>query len=645
MKKITLKLKKSNKLIKIFVAALLLNSGMVISCDSDDVGDNLYTFTDKMMGDYLSTDTTLSEFSKIVDTTKVNGLLNSFGTYTCFAPTNQALREFYKLKGKKSIRDFSLDSLKKIAYNHIINGVIYNYASFNTTSSADMTLSLPSTTMSDRHLTIKFLGVDAYVNDSAKILQKDIIVHNGIIHSVNKIIDPSNFGISLIIKQDSTFSIFYEALEKTGLSEKLNKIKDDNYVISASYKQQLEDAVTGNVASTRVAPTTRKYGYTVLMESNTTMRANGIRDFATLKEYAARIYNQTYKDDANIDDPTNPKNSLNRFIAYHLINKQIDYNHFIDAYNTAHQIPTKNMFEYIEPMCANTLIEIKKDRQLPLKFLINYTSEDGKYIEIIKSNKFAINGVYHEINGMLVFSNAVKDELASKRLRFDFASLFPELTTNGMRGHVLNINDGPLFRFALPPGYLENLRCNNDQTVIGYSVPNTKLLNYQGDEFFVKASSGTLYNFDVITLPVPEGTYEVRFGYQGTGGRGVCQFYIDGIPCGVPVNLNKVGTDVAVGYATPGSDNADPYGYENDKMMRNRGYMKGPASFKAISQAWYPASNARYHFGNLRKILGTYNFSTADKHTISVKGLADGQFQIDFIEFVPTSAIEFEDVD
>ena len=35
----------------------------------------------------------------------------------------------------------------------------------------------------------------------------------------------------------------------------------------------------------------------------------------------------------------------------------------------------------------------------------------------------------------------------------------------------------------------------------------------------------------------------------------------------------------------PGTDPADPDGYENDKMMRNRGYMKGPASFKVINTA------------------------------------------------------------
>ena len=627
----------------ILLSAILLSGVLWLSsCDSDDV-DNLYTFTDKMMGEYLLSDTTYSEFYKIIEKTKVKGLLNSYGTYTCFVPTNEALRTFYRSKGKKSVDDFSLDSLKTIAYNHLINGAIYNYASFNTSTSADLSMSIADLTMSEKHLTVKFVGAQAFVNDSSKILIKDIVVYNGVLHSINKVIEPTNFGLSLAIKQDSSYSVFYEAFEKTGLADSLYLIKDDSYSLSASYKQFLEDAVTGNVLSTRVAPTSRKYGYTVLVESNSTLAANGITDLESIKQYAADIYNDLYPEDAGIKDITNRRNSLNRFIAYHIIKHQIDYNHFIDAYDTDHLIKTKDMFEYIKTMCPNTLIEVKKDRLKPLTFLINYTSIDGKYIEIIKSNQFALNGVFHEISNVLAYTRDVRNEMSSKRLRFDFASLFPELTNNNMRGHVANINDGPLYRFAIPPSYLDNLKCNNDQTVIGYSTPNTKLMNYQGDEFFVKAVNNTFYDFEVTTLPIPEGNYEVRFGYQGTGGRGVCQFYLDGIPCGVPVNLNKTGVDISVGYVTPGSDPADPYGYENDKMMRNRGYMKGPASFKAISQSWYPAANARYHNGNLRKILGTYSLAEGE-HVIAVKGLADGQFQIDFIEFVPTSTLEIEDI-
>ena len=58
------------------------------ACDSDEVGDNLYTFTDQMAGQYIDSDTTLSAFARLIELTKTKGLLNSYGSYTCFVPNN-----------------------------------------------------------------------------------------------------------------------------------------------------------------------------------------------------------------------------------------------------------------------------------------------------------------------------------------------------------------------------------------------------------------------------------------------------------------------------------------------------------------------------------------------------------------------------
>lgn len=102
--------------------SLLLSIGLMTSCNSDDVGGNLYTFKEQLMGQYLQGDTTFSEFAKLIEMTKIKGLLNSYGSYTCFAPTNTAMRTFYTLKGKQMLEDFSEDSLKQLAYDHIING-------------------------------------------------------------------------------------------------------------------------------------------------------------------------------------------------------------------------------------------------------------------------------------------------------------------------------------------------------------------------------------------------------------------------------------------------------------------------------------------------------------------------------------------
>jgi uncharacterized surface protein with fasciclin (FAS1) repeats len=628
------------KIYKYLKPAIIYLTGyfLLISCNSDDVGENLYTFTDKMMGQFIESDSTLSEFDKLIEKTKIKGLLNSYGAYTCFAPSDDALKAFYKEKGKKSLDDFTPDSLKLIAYDHIINGAVVNYVNFNDGR-------IFQSTMSDRYLAISFndLG-QIFVNKTSAIMQKDILVHNGVIHKIDKVLDPVRSGITEVISRDSTFSIFYKALVATGLGDSLLRTIDESYSMSASMAKELEDAVNTTVSSERHAPVSRKFGYTLLMESNQTMRKNGITDLESMKKFAAGVYNAVYPDDAWITDITNRSNSLNRFIAYHIINKELGKNKFILDYDTQHQSRIIDLYEYIEPMCPNSLIEVKIQRSTGEVNLFNYNPETNTAVRLVPVNveNNAINGVYHEIDNMLIYSSNVEAMLSSKRIRFDFASLFPELTNNKMRGRPSD-NNNLLYRNALPKGYLERLECT-DQTIVCYSNAHDKLMNYMGDEVFLVVQNGKLYDFTVTTPPVPAGTYEIRFGYQSNGRRGVAQFYVDGVPSGVPINLNTSGTDVSIGYIKPGDETDDPFGFENDKMMRNRGYMKGPNSYKAVVESWYSGSSARHNASNLRKILGTYSYTNAGSHKIMVKGLSGGQFQVDYIEFVPTSILESEDI-
>jgi hypothetical protein len=589
------------------------------------------------MGQYLASDTSFSEFTKLIERTKIIGLLNSYGSYTCFAPDNQAMHAYYKLKGKNSLDDFTADTLQQIAYDHIINGAVV--------MGVDLVKGvLPSLSMSDRSILISFKDTSTYVNKDSRIYKKDIIVHNGVIHCIEKNLDPVRDGISLVISKDTTFRMFYAALEATGLVDSLLKTVDDKYSLTAQQIVELEEAVKTTVASERHAPTTRKYGYTVLMESDKTLRENGIVDLNTMKQYAKSVYDEVYPEDAGIDDITNRKNSLNRFIAYHLIDKRLSSSKFINAYHTAHMSGVVDMYEYIETLCPNSLIEVKFDRLSQTGNRFNTSMETGKYIGLVTSNSDnqTDNGFYHELNGMLTYNADLVNDLSSKRLRFDIASIFPELTNNNMRGRPSD-NAANLYRNAIPKGYLDKLTCT-DQTVVCYSNAHDLLMNFEGDEVFLTVKNDKLYDFTFTTPPVPKGTYELRFGYQSNGKRGVAQFYVDGIPTGVPVNLNTLGSNAQIGYVVPGLESDDPLGLQNDKMMRNRGYMKGPNSFKAVVPSWYPGASARMNGSNLRKILGIYTFSKDGTHRIMVRGLSSGQFQIDFLEFVPTNILENEDI-
>jgi uncharacterized surface protein with fasciclin (FAS1) repeats len=625
----TFSLKKS----LLYLLVILLFAIYSSSCNSDDVGGNLYTFTRQMLGEFLKSDTAYSEFYRLLDISKVNGLLNSYGEYTCFAPTNAAMYDFYRKKGKQGLEDFLIDTLKLIAYDHLLQGARVRYVDFIEGRQSQQT-------MSGRYLTVNFAGPgETYVNKTSLIVQKDISLYNGIVHSINRALDPSRLGVAEVIAtaDDDAFSLFYDALVETGLVDSLLKTEDESYSLTPARIEDLKAAVVSSIASDQFVPDKRKYGYTVLLESNATFASKGITDMAGLRALAAQLYPGG---DVN---PVSRSNSLNRFIAYHLINKELSSDKLISAYDSKQMSKSIDMYEYIEPMLPNSLIEVMIKRSTSEANLLNYNPYTQKAVRVTaNSDNDASNGVFHEIDDILAFTPEVENLLSTKRLRFDIASFFPELSNNNMRGQI-GVASGNMPRYAIAPGYFDRLACT-EQTTVCYAAPYDYLMNFQGDEFIIIVNAGSLYDITFTTPPVPAGTYEVRFSYQSNGRRGVAQFYFDDIPCGVPVNLNRDSSDPGINYVIPGNDPDDPMGYENDKTMRNLGYMKGPNSYKAVNEGWYSGISARYNGSNLRKILGTFPFAETQNHRMTVRGLSGGQFQIDFIEFVPTSLLESEDI-
>jgi len=623
--------------------SLLLLSGILSSC-MDNTPVNVSTFTQEMMGQYLQDrGSEFSEFTRLMDTTEVLGLVNAYGKYTLFAPNNTAMKAFYASKGRTSLKEFQLDTLKKIAYDHLIKGYIIKSNSFTDGL-------MPYLTMSDRFVATSSQVVNKvfyyYINATSAVIAKDIEVSNGVIHEIDRVLTPSALTVSQSIGKDPKFTIFNEALEKTGLVNQITAIRDDSYD-PKNYSSISVGDLQGSGSKDEL-PVSRKYGFTALMESDATYKnLYGINNLEDLKAYAAaHVYNEN-KSDASVTDITDPRNSLNKFIAYHLIDKKLTYSKFIDAYDTDHMLKTFDMYEYIETMCPNTLMEVKKERSTGLTNIINKISETGEAVHIVTTNKDndATNGVYHEIDKILIYDSKVAAELSSKRLRMDAATFFPEFTNNNMRYYDKTNPRSWVF----PKGYIKRLTCS-ETTRFTYLNAADDYLDYEGDELYLKG----MYDFEMVTPPVPAGTYEVRFSYQPTDGRGAAQLYWDGVPCGIPLDLRIIATDPLIGYEAPETNlddyvldasNNKIYGVENDKMMRNRGYMKGPNTYQAVTKKYYDALVARKSSRSVRRILGTYTFTTTANHKFAVKAVRQGQFMMDFLEFVPVEMIENENIE
>jgi hypothetical protein len=113
---------------------------------------------------------------------------------------------------------------------------------------------------------------------------------------------------------------------------------------------------------------------------------------------------------------------------------------------------------------------------------------------------------------------------------------------------------------------------------------------------------------------------------------------VDGNPKGIPLNMKIAAADAKIGWIDDPSTLDE--GIENDKMMRNRGYMKGGTSYMGGDVS------ARRRNAALRRIICTESWDYDGPHYLRFKSVSDDgldQFMIDYFEFVPKNVYEKPD--
>jgi len=589
--------------------------------DSDDVGENFYTFTGETVGSYLEkTSVSYGEFWKAVKIARLDKLLTTYNKYTCFAPTNEAMQEYYKKNEVSSIEDLPDSIVTYMVYSHLIPYKVFKSTDFSQGA-------IPSTNMNTRYLVVGYKAfqstVNIVINNNSVVTRKDIEVENGVIHSIDAVISPATSAVPTIMGEDERITLFVEALMKTGLDRELQLLKDD------TYKPEKDPLSIDGVTVCR-SPQLRKFGYTVFAETDEVFRKAGIIDFESLKSYAASVYNTMYPEDAGITDLTNRRNSLNRFVAYHIIDKTVYYNNFFYKANMATGVP---LFEFMETFCPNTMFRVSNDYG---GVVINTDPVRGvRGVNVLPIEQGRVqdteNGVYHLLDELLVYDQRVVTLFLNTRIRMDAASLHPEMMTNGIRyekGDDPSGITGAKNYYKFPDGYLKNVEFLSSNTRLYYLQGNKTWVNYQADEMMAQG------NFDFVMRfpPVPAGTYEIRFGYSANPLRGIIQFYVDDEPQGIPLNMKRLASDPAIGWVADAGTLDD--GIENDKMMRNRGYMKGGSAYLTNSGT----VSSRTHNGALRRIICTKTWDTDGPHYLRFKSVSEvglDQFMIDYFEFVP----------
>jgi uncharacterized surface protein with fasciclin (FAS1) repeats len=215
-----------------------------------------------------------SELVKILDRTNISPYLNAYGTYTCFAPTNDAIKLYLQQIGKTSTDDLDTTTLKNMVRLHLIQDTL------TTQVFTDGKLYAP--TMYGQYLTtsVNESGV-TIVNRQAAITQSNIRTGNGYIHVIDHVLRPATLTMAQMVEQNPKYSIFSQALKATGLYDTLNIVNNTD--------------------------TTRRW-LTLLAESDSVLKIAGYTNYAAL---AAKF--------SNTGNPKNPNDSLFLYMAYHIL--------------------------------------------------------------------------------------------------------------------------------------------------------------------------------------------------------------------------------------------------------------------------------------------------------------------------------------
>ncbi len=312
---------------------------IAVACEREEIP--IETTDDILMGEYIKENSNFTQFQRLAELTGFTGFINAYGSYTFFIPTDSAFQAYFDGNDSvKSLDDLTPAEQVELFQYHIVNDTISSvYFTDGKLQTASMNgkYLITGVTLTDE-------GKAKYiVNKKAVIENLDVEVGNGVIHEIDQVLTPPSLSVAEMIEANDDYSIFTEALQKTGVYDIIND-KDS--------------------------------WYTVLVQSNEVYNEIGITSY---DELAAKY--------SHLGDPTNPEDSLYLYMLYHCLPGAEYIADLVQVTSHLTVVPQE-------------VITIKVDGDV---VLINDQTIAGTYYpgaEIIRDNSdnSAFNGVIHELD-------------------------------------------------------------------------------------------------------------------------------------------------------------------------------------------------------------------------------------------------------
>ncbi|MFD2036468.1 fasciclin domain-containing protein [Belliella marina] len=281
-----------------------------------------------------------SSLERILEVSNTASYLNAYGTYTFFAPTNEAVDSYLSEKSL-NLNSLTQSEAADIVRFHLLSDTL------STASFTDGKLKIP--TQYGKYLVTGAELIDGKavyrVNRQATITESNVAVGNGVLHVIDNVLSPPTRSAAQELEANPDYSIFAEALKETGWYETLNQEVDGTW-------------------------------YTILAESNAVLAEAGFNSYAELRSRYSHL-----------NDPTNLSDSLNLYIAYHVL-PDIK---FVADLLTATAHATKAPDEVITIRLKGTDVLVNED-------VFFGVLEEGSPIVRPRSDIAVTNGVVHSVD-------------------------------------------------------------------------------------------------------------------------------------------------------------------------------------------------------------------------------------------------------
>ena len=215
------------------MALAALGVASFTSCSEEIDDSNLYTFTGQTVIDYLRSDSTLSDIAKISDIAGMSDRLSAYGTYTCFAPTNEALKVYIDslYDDQKSTNHNGLDSCevgmnrlwKSEKCDSLCKDIIESHVTGQKKTTNDFLTGADITMMLGNTHTPKRVNGEITMDGTTHFIKTDQEVENGIVQVIDRLFYRSTNYIIDEMDAMGCYGLWVEALRKTGIDKILQE--------------------------------------------------------------------------------------------------------------------------------------------------------------------------------------------------------------------------------------------------------------------------------------------------------------------------------------------------------------------------------------------------------------------------------------